>query len=269
MCDLHERSPERADRMSDLENGMLVEHASLGVGRVVALEPNAVHVFFANGDARFATKLRLPMALPLLKPSPAPNAWLSGLPGFALDAKTGRYGFGGTAWLSHGDAVERFVAVFPEGFEDPGYLADGAGNRERSRSLRAWQSGIAPGFPRSGRATRSATRDRDRHRLEHVRRRLRRLRLFRGAFCGEPSPLRCFAGYNSIAVDNYGKIYPCLSWLNWGRPVGSLREQSLAFTFEGFISIPKCLATFLWAHGTALEKGTDIVVLAIIWRESV
>ena len=117
--------------MSVLENGMLVQHASLGVGRVVALEPNAVHVFFANGDARFATKLRLPMALPLLKPALVPNAWLSGLPGFTLDAKTGRYGIGGTAWLSHGDAVERFLAVFPDGFEDAGYLADGAGKRER------------------------------------------------------------------------------------------------------------------------------------------
>ena len=50
--------------MSDLQNGMLVQHASLGLGKVIALEEKAVHVYFASSDARFATKLRLPMAHP-------------------------------------------------------------------------------------------------------------------------------------------------------------------------------------------------------------
>lgn len=116
--------------MSDLENGMLVQHASLGVGKVVALEPKAVHVFFATSDARFATKLRLPVALSLLTPSATPNAWLSGLSDFALDAKTGRYGLGGT-WLSHADAVARFREVYPEAFADPSYVGDGTDKRER------------------------------------------------------------------------------------------------------------------------------------------
>ncbi len=71
--------------MSDLQNGMLVQHASLGLGKVVALEPKAIHVFFATSDARFATKLRLPMALPLLTPAATGNAWLSRLSGFELD----------------------------------------------------------------------------------------------------------------------------------------------------------------------------------------
>ncbi len=104
--------------MSDLENGMLVQHASLGLGKVVALEEKAVHVFFAGSDARFATKLRLPMSLPLLTRAASESAWLSGLSHFALDAKTGRYGFAGS-WLSHADAVARFMAVFPDGFADP------------------------------------------------------------------------------------------------------------------------------------------------------
>ena len=117
--------------MGDLENGMLVQHASLGLGKVVALEPKAVHVFFATSDARFATKLRLPMALPLLTPAESTNAWLSGLSDFALDAKTGRYGLAG-AWLSHADAVARFLAVFPEGFADPRYVGDGTDKRERA-----------------------------------------------------------------------------------------------------------------------------------------
>ncbi len=116
--------------MSGLENGMMVQHASLGLGKVVALEEKAVHVFFAASDARFATKLRLPMALPLLTPAVSSNAWLTRLPGFAFDAKTGRYGLAGT-WLSHSDATARFLEVFPKGFADPGYAGDGAGKRDR------------------------------------------------------------------------------------------------------------------------------------------
>ncbi len=124
-------SADRKERtMSDLENGMLVQHASLGLGKVVALEPKAVHVFFATSGARFATKLRLPMALPLLTPAASTNAWLSGLSGFALDVQSGRYGLA-DAWLSHADAVARFLEVFPKGFEDPGYVGDGKDRRER------------------------------------------------------------------------------------------------------------------------------------------
>jgi hypothetical protein len=124
-------SAHRKERtMSDLENGMLVQHASLGLGKVVALEPKAVHVFFATSDARFATKLRLPKALPLLAPAASPNAWLSGLPDCVLDAKTGRYGLA-SAWLSHADAVARFLNVYPKGFADPSYVGDGTDKRER------------------------------------------------------------------------------------------------------------------------------------------
>jgi len=117
--------------MSDLENGMLVQHASLGLGKVVALEPKAVHVFFATSDARFATKLRLPMALPLLTPAASTNAWLSGLSDFTLDMKAGRYGLA-AAWLSHADAVAKFLEVFPKGFADPKYVGDGTDKREHA-----------------------------------------------------------------------------------------------------------------------------------------
>ena len=113
--------------MGSLENGMLVQHVSLGAGKIVALDENAVHVFFATSGARFATKLRLPVALSYLSPSASPNAWLSALSGFALDAKTGRYGRAG-AWLSHADAVARFLESFPLGFADPKYV-EGAKER--------------------------------------------------------------------------------------------------------------------------------------------
>jgi hypothetical protein len=122
--------------MSSLETGMLVQHTSLGVGKVVALEPTAVHVFFAKSTAQLATKLRLPMALPLLTPSPTPNAWLSGLSGFELDEKTGRYGRAG-AWLSHTAAVARFRESFPEGFKDPKYV--GGVGKERGGRASRWR----------------------------------------------------------------------------------------------------------------------------------
>jgi len=115
--------------MGDLENGMLVQHASLGLGKVVALEEKAVHVFFAMTDGRFATKLRLPMARPLLTPATSTDAWLSRLSGFAFDEKAGRYGLGGTC-LSQADAAGRFLEVFPKGFADPSY-GDGTDKRDR------------------------------------------------------------------------------------------------------------------------------------------
>jgi hypothetical protein len=128
--------PKRAN-LSELENGMLVQHASLGLGKIVAHDAKAVHVFFAASEARFATKLRLPMARPLLTPADTSNAWLSGLSGFALDAKSGRYGLGGS-WLPHADAVARFVETYPNGFADPKYVGEGTDKRDRvSRWRRA------------------------------------------------------------------------------------------------------------------------------------
>lgn len=53
------------------------------------------------------------------------------------------------------------------------------------------------------------------------------LKLIPGAFRNEPSPLRCFAGYNSLAVDSYGEIYPCVPWYNWRRSVGNVKNISL------------------------------------------
>jgi len=106
----------------DLRHGMLVKHTTLGLGKIVAIDDAAVHVVFATLDARHATKLRLPAALQFLSPSGDVNAWLSGLTGFVLDGKTGRYGRV-TTWLSHPEALERFVQEFPRGFADPAYLS--------------------------------------------------------------------------------------------------------------------------------------------------
>lgn len=124
--------------MSALEKGMMVQHASLGLGKVVAVEGKAIHVFFAASDARFATKLRLPMALPLLSATESTNAWLARLPALAFDSGSGRYGLAGT-WLSHPDAVARFLEVFPAGFADPAYCEASDKRARAARWRRAHQ----------------------------------------------------------------------------------------------------------------------------------
>ncbi len=55
----------------------------------------------------------------------------------------------------------------------------------------------------------------------------RMLALFAASFRGEPSPLSCHAGYNSLAVDCFGRIFPCVPYVNWDRPVGDLSTTDL------------------------------------------
>ena len=123
--------------MSDLLAGMLVRHASLGVGKVVAVEPNAVHVFFPESEKRFAAKLRLPGAKALLTTEAVePDAWLAGLTSFALDATSGRYALAAN-WLTHEQAVAEFLAVYPQGFADPTYAGTASASARRGGAPRA------------------------------------------------------------------------------------------------------------------------------------
>jgi len=123
--------------MFELQNGSLVQHVSLGVGKIVALEPLAVHVFFPDGDKRFAAKLRLPAARAMLRTEGVePNQWLEGLTAFSLDAESGRYALSST-WLTHEQAVAQLLATYPEGFADAGYQAPGKGRAGRWRTAQA------------------------------------------------------------------------------------------------------------------------------------
>ncbi len=121
---------------ADLQNGILVQHTTLGVGKVVALEPPAVHVFFPDGEKRFAAKLRLPAARALLRTEGVErNTWLEGLSAFALDPEVGRYALA-ASWLTHDEAVDQFLAVFPGGFSDPAHVS---GKGARAAAWRAAQ----------------------------------------------------------------------------------------------------------------------------------
>ncbi len=72
--------------------GMVVRHTTLGIGRVVALEATAVHVFFVDGERREAAKLRLSAAEVFLSPAPdVKDERLENLAAFALDAASGRW----------------------------------------------------------------------------------------------------------------------------------------------------------------------------------
>lgn len=55
----------------------------------------------------------------------------------------------------------------------------------------------------------------------------RHIKLFESSFKGDKSPLVCYAGYNSYAVDCYGEIYPCVPWINWGKSAGNVNEMTL------------------------------------------
>jgi hypothetical protein len=78
--------------VEELAKGMVVRHATLGIGRVVALEPTAIHVFFAEGERREAAKLRLPAARVFLSPAPGvSDERLQSLAAFAFDPGSGRW----------------------------------------------------------------------------------------------------------------------------------------------------------------------------------
>jgi hypothetical protein len=117
--------------MTEFKKGMLVQHTTLGLGKIVAFDQKAVHVFFEASQEPFATKLRLPVAQPFLSPSSTADRWLSGLAAFAFDEKAARYRVA-DPWISDADAVSRFLEVFPGGFTDPKYAGSGGKGRERS-----------------------------------------------------------------------------------------------------------------------------------------
>jgi len=123
--------------MIDIANGLLVKHVSLGIGKVVAVEPTAVHVFFPHSEKRYAAKFRWPAAGALLtRDGVEPDAWLTGLTSFALDPTTGRYALAAN-FLSRADALAEFLKAFPGGFADKAYVGDGSGKRERAPRWRA------------------------------------------------------------------------------------------------------------------------------------
>ncbi len=135
--------------MTAIATGSLVKHNSLGIGKVVAVEATAVHVFFPGSERRYAAKLRWPAASPLLTIAGVePDAWLQGLTSFSFDPGAGRYALAAN-FLSHDDAIAEFLEAYPQGFVDPAYLGTNGGKRERAPRWRAasaeWSQALGGG----------------------------------------------------------------------------------------------------------------------------
>ena len=54
------------------------------------------------------------------------------------------------------------------------------------------------------------------------------LKLFKESYRGTPLPVRCYAGYVTLAVDSWGDLYPCFPWAEMRRSAGNTRDTSLA-----------------------------------------
>jgi hypothetical protein len=123
--------------MKEMSTGSLVKHRSLGMGKVVAVEANALHVFFPGSDTRYAAKLRWPAVSPFLsREDLEPNAWLEGLTSFALDSVSGRYALAAN-FISQDEAIGLFLEEHPKGFAEVPAARAGGVRRERAARWRA------------------------------------------------------------------------------------------------------------------------------------
>jgi len=100
-----------------LATGSLVRHQTLGLGKVIAREATALHVFFPARDSRFAAKLRWPSAMPFLSQDGLdPDPWLEGLTSFAMDSAMGRYALA-ASFISQDEAIAAYLAEHPTAFQ--------------------------------------------------------------------------------------------------------------------------------------------------------
>ncbi|MCY1074103.1 hypothetical protein [Archangium lansingense] len=105
--------------MDSFTAGMLVEHASLGPGKVIAAKGDMLHVFFPSRNGHAATRIKLDPKRPLLRPAARQSdPWLDHLPPFVL--KDGTYQLAHER-LTQPQAIGHFKQVFPLGFNDPAY----------------------------------------------------------------------------------------------------------------------------------------------------
>ena len=102
--------------------GTIVEHASLGAGRVIAFQGDRLHVYFHNKGGKCATRLGLDTAKKLLRAAPVQvHEWLDHLPAFTFDSQENAYCLEHGA-LTQAQAIATFMAMFPAGFDDPRYI---------------------------------------------------------------------------------------------------------------------------------------------------
>jgi MoaA/NifB/PqqE/SkfB family radical SAM enzyme len=86
------------------------------------------------------------------------------------------------------------------------------------------------------------------------------LALFSKAFADERIPFNCYAGYNSMAVDCFGEIYPCVPWYNWDKGVGNIAHQGLK-EFWYSRAYDKSRSDILKCHGCYLTCQSELNML--------
>ena len=86
------------------------------------------------------------------------------------------------------------------------------------------------------------------------------LSLFPKAFGNERIPFHCYAGYNSLAVDCFGEIYPCVPWFNWDKSVGNVAHQDLK-EFWYSRQYDKSRDEILQCHGCYLTCQSELNLL--------
>jgi len=123
-----------------LPAGSLVRHQTLGMGKVIAREATALHVFFPARDSRYAAKLRWPSAMPFLSQDGlAPDPWLEGLTSFAMDSAMGRYALA-ASFISQDEAIATYLTEHPTAFQD---TAPPRANAPRSDRAGRWREACA------------------------------------------------------------------------------------------------------------------------------
>lgn len=129
----------------NLSAGSLVRHATLGQGKVVAVDSTALHVFFPGSDGRYASKLRRPAAERFLSQEGlTPDPWLEGLTAFSLDSASSRYALAAN-FVSEDEAVALYVAEYPGG-APVGRAGSRAGRATRWRAAGAeWSAAMGAG----------------------------------------------------------------------------------------------------------------------------
>lgn len=112
--------------------GTLVRHPAFGVGKVVAIQGDRIHVYF-HGHKKWATRFGLEHGKKHLVRLPEQrHPWLDHLAPFEWNAKEGKFGMEFDR-LTHEQALARFLELFPAAFEDPRYI--GMKNGERAYKL--------------------------------------------------------------------------------------------------------------------------------------
>ncbi|WP_375754298.1 hypothetical protein [Corallococcus exercitus] len=105
-----------------LKHGDLVEHASMGLGKVIEADEVHLHVYFLEQESRFAAKLKRNLVGSLLRRATShAHPELDALPLFVRDG--GRYRLEQEV-MTFDQAVARFRQEFPDSFGDAKYARE-------------------------------------------------------------------------------------------------------------------------------------------------